>query len=156
MTQSKLKIRAATSADIPDLKEVKADLTEKQIKARFKRQKENKAVWLVAEIEEKVCGFILLKWLGKPTAPDYPDLEDLFVQPEYRGQGIAPQLVEYAEKLARDAGYPKIGLAVNPDPRCAAHKLYAKLGYVVVKDKPYVDGVYNGVKDWVVDMAKNL
>jgi hypothetical protein len=30
------------------------------------------------------------------------------------------------------------------------------LGYVLTGDKPYVDAVYNGVEDWVVNMKKAI
>lgn len=151
-----MKIRKATKSDSEELKLVKELLTDEQIKVRFDWQDKQKAVWLVAEEKNKLIGYVVLKWFGKATAPDYPDLEDVFVHPDYRGQGVAGKLVQEAESLAKKKGFKKIGLAVNPDPRCPAHKLYAKLGYKTVNGIKYVDGVYGGVKDWVVDMEKKL
>jgi hypothetical protein len=55
-----------------------------------------------------------------------------------------------------EKGFNKIGLAVNPDENCSAHKLYKKLGFKDTGEKPYVDGVYNGVEDWCIDMEKKL
>lgn len=149
-------IRQAKQSDIEEIRKVKPDLSDVQIKNRFKWQADKKAVWLVAVKNDQICGFLVLKWFGKKTAPDYPDVEDLFIRPEDRGQGIAGIIVQNAENMARNKGYHRLGMAVNPDPRCPANKLYRKLGYQEVNGKRYVDGVYGGVKDWVVDMVKEL
>lgn len=149
-------IRLAKENDRDELKKVKEGLSPEQIKQRLEWQKEDKAVWLVAKVGQELAGYVVVKWVGKPTAPDYPDLEDLHVRADYRGKGIAGQLVAEAESLAKARGYQRIGLAVNPDPRCPAHKLYTKLGHKATGEDKYVDGIYGGVKDWVVDMVKNI
>ena len=35
-------------------------------------------------------------------------------------------------------------------------ELYQKLGYTSLGNEPYLDGVYNGVEDWVIDLVKAI
>jgi ribosomal protein S18 acetylase RimI-like enzyme len=55
-------------------------------------------------------------------------LEDLYVVPEARGQGIATALLHHAEVFARDTGAERLTLATAHDNLTAQH-LYSKLGY---------------------------
>ena len=57
-------------------------------------------------------------------------VESLAVDPDWQGQGIGPELLAHAEKLARDAGKPEVRLLTNA--KMAANVvLYEKLGYAV-------------------------
>ena len=103
-------IRPAKEGDRDQLAQVKKGLGRNKIDQRLAWQREDKAMWLVAE----------------------------------------------AKSLAKARGFKRVGLAVNPDPRCPAHKLYLKLGYKPTGENKYVDGIYGGVKDWVVNMVKNM
>lgn len=150
------KIRKAILEDIGQLKKVKPSLTDEHIVERLKRQDEKLAEYLVFEVDGEVVSFVLLKWHGKKTHPEYPDMEDLFTRDDQRAKGYATALIKECEKLAKSRGFKKIGLAANPDLNEHARKLYGKLGYRHDGGESYVDGVYNGVKDWVVDLEKNL
>ncbi|MCH8062578.1 MAG: GNAT family N-acetyltransferase [Chloroflexi bacterium] len=101
---------------------------------RFTRQEKGEAVYLVAWNGNLPVGHLLLKWRGTaddPLAPDIedcPDLEDLFVIPDYRSNGIGTRLLECAEQTAVERGNTRIGLGVGVDnPR--ARRFYLRLGY---------------------------
>ena len=81
---------------------------------------------------------------------------DLYVQPKFRSQGIGTQIIKRCEQLVRGAGYNKLGLAVNPDLNPRAYALYQRLGYYAISQDKYLDGIYNGVEDWVIDLEKDL
>ena len=149
-------IRKATLQDKNQLKKIKTSLTNKQILDRLKRQTKRKVEYLVLEVDKEIVAFILLKWQGKKTHPEYPDMEDLYVVKNERGKGYAKKLLAECEKLARIKGFEKIGLASNKDLNYPATKLYLKLGYVHDGRKSYIDGVYNGVEDRVIDLDKEI
>src|ERR1700744_6363012 len=56
-------------------------------------------------------------------------LEDLYVDKSARGQGVATQLLSYAEEFARSSGAERLTLATAHDNLAAQH-IYRKLGYV--------------------------
>jgi ribosomal protein S18 acetylase RimI-like enzyme len=56
-------------------------------------------------------------------------LEDLYVEPSARKQGIAASLLRHAEEFARAGGAERLTLATAHDNQ-AAQSLYRKLGYV--------------------------
>jgi ribosomal protein S18 acetylase RimI-like enzyme len=150
-------IRKATLDDIGELKKVKTSLTDEQIVDRIKRQKDAKDIdYLVYEKDGELVSFVILKWKGKETHPEYPDMEDLHTKESERTKGYATKLIDKCEELAREHGFTKIGLAVNPDSNSYARRLYEKLGYKHDGGKSYLDGIYNGVEDWVIDMEKEL
>ena len=102
---------------------------------RFARQEKGEAVYLVAWNANLPVGHLLLKWQGTADEPmasdigDCPDLEDLFVCPEYRSIGIGTRLLECAERAAKERGHAQIGLGVSVDnPR--ARSVYQRLQYV--------------------------
>lgn len=112
--------------------------------------------WIVCVIDNQVVGWVIVSWSGKPTHPEYPDLSDLYVAEEWRSRGIGAALLRHVETLAAQRGYSKIGLAVNPELNPRALRLYTRLGYVHDGGPAYLDGVYNGVEDWVIDLEKSL
>ena len=101
---------------------------------RLEEQEGGEALYLVAWIGDLPVGHLLVKWQGSTDEPvasvlnDCPDIEDLFVSPEYRFNRIGTRLLETAEQLAVDKGYARVGLGVSVDnPR--ARSLYERLGY---------------------------
>lgn len=149
-------IRKASLKDTSQLKEVKPNLEDGRINKHLKEQTENKAEFLVLETDKKVSGFIFLKYYGKRTHPDYPDMEDLYTKESERGKGYGSALIAECERLAKEKGFKKIGLAVNPTENQKAKNLYEHLGYKHDGRKSYVDGVYNGIEDWCIDLEKDL
>ena len=102
---------------------------------RLERQVAGNGLYLVAWSGRLPVGHAVLHWYGPP---DYPtiasrldrcaDIEDLFVHPDYRSVGIGSQILQYAERLAQQEGYPTIGLGVGVDnPR--ARSLYERTGF---------------------------
>jgi len=74
---------------------------------------------------EHLMGFATLT-----RGPDgQPDLEDLFVDPEWRRRGIARRLIDDAAFTARRAGYRTITVTGNPH----ALAFYLALGFVEIR-----------------------
>jgi GNAT superfamily N-acetyltransferase len=147
-------IRNASNEDLNALQEIKPGLDEEVLRKRVEMQAKDQARFLILEVENHPVAFVLLKWFGKITHPEYPDIEDLYTKASERGKGYASILIKECEKLARGKGFSKIGLTVNPDENDKAHKLYLKLGFKDTGEAKYVDGIYNGIKDWTIDMEK--
>ena len=112
--------------------------------------------WFAAVEDGEAVAWIVVKWRGKPTHPEYPDMEDLFVKEPWRGQGIGTALVRFVETEAKRRGYLKLGLAVNPTQNERAKALYERLGYESTGGIAYLDSVYDGDEDWVIDLEKRL
>ncbi|MCZ6636365.1 MAG: GNAT family N-acetyltransferase [bacterium] len=101
---------------------------------RFGLQKRGKLVFLIAWQSRIPVGQVLLQWQGgdnaaiQPKPRPYPEIASLFVAPEYRLKGIATQLIDTAEAIARQRGYTHIGLCVATD-NGSARSLYKRLQY---------------------------
>lgn len=101
---------------------------------RFARQRKGTVVYLVAWRENLPVGHALLKWDGSTDEPmaskldSCPDIEDLFVSPDYRSRGIGSQLMDAVENLARQQGYSRVGLGVGVE-NVRARSLYERRGY---------------------------
>lgn len=151
-----MKIRKAEISDLEVLKKIKPTLSDETIRERLIRQRSGKADFLILEDNGVPVSFVFLKWEGKMTNPDYPDMEDLYTREEFRGKGFATMLIKECEKRAKEKGFKKIGLAVNSDKKFKAKKLYENLGYRHDRRDKYIDAIYNGVEDWVIDLEKEL
>ncbi len=151
-----MSIRKAARGDSPQLKEVKPGLEDGRINDRLKAQENGKAEFLIIESDNQIVSFVYLKYFGKVTHPDYPDMEDLFTKESERGKGYGTALIKECEKLSHVKGFKKIGLAVNPTENLHAKQLYEHLGYRHDGKQSYVDGVYNGVEDRCIDLEKSL
>jgi GNAT superfamily N-acetyltransferase len=140
----------------PDLYRVKPGFGEQQCQARMKWLTTVNGEWLVGAMGIALVGWVVVTWSGKQTHTDYPDMSDLFVGEEWRNRGIGTALIGYIERLAQQNNCGKIGLSVNPDLNAQAQSLYLRLGYRHDGRAKYVDGVYDGVEDWVIDLEKVL
>jgi GNAT superfamily N-acetyltransferase len=112
--------------------------------------------WIVAWHGDYALGWVVLRYDGKRSHPEYPDLSDLFVREEARGQGIGTALIRRAEALAAARGHTRIGLAVNPTENVRARQLYERLGFTHDGRAMYLDGTYDGAEDWVIDLERPL
>src|SRR5205823_14189423 len=71
-------------------------------------------------------GHAFLAWSG--TKLGVPEIQDVFVAPERRRQGVAAALTQAAEEEVRRRGAGQISLSVGIG-NAAARALYEKLGY---------------------------
>ena len=99
---------------------------------------------------------MVVGWQGKPTLRGVPDLSDLFVTPARRKQGVGTAMIAACEELARARGFTQLSLAVNPDDNPRALALYLRLGFRPTGGPKYLDGVYDGNEDWVIDLVKEI
>ena len=146
----------ASAQDSAQLAMVKPGFSLAHIQARFQWLTTINVSWYVWWTDERPCGWALLHWEGKPTNLTCPDLSDLYVHSAWRNQRIGTRILLACEQKCRDAGYMKLGLAVNPDLNPRAYALYRRLGYAAISQEKYLDGIYNGVEDWVIDLEKHL
>lgn len=75
-----------------------------------------------SEIVEKVEGFMVLKFLE-----DSVYLQDIYVLPEFRKQGMGRKMLEELEILARDAGFSSIVGSCCPTANGSTESLKAIL-----------------------------
>lgn len=128
------KIEPLRDVDLQIVDQVFASFSRPGIhKERFEKQKRGDATYLIAWVNNKPVAHIFVKWLGNedaknPHVDECVDVEALFVLENYRNQGIGTKLMLYAEELAREKGFQKIGLEVGLE-NTKAHALYMRLGY---------------------------
>lgn len=80
----------------------------------------------IAEVDGKLAGRIrLLKWWNQ-----FGYIEDLVVNPDFRGMGIGRTLIEHGIQWSREQGFPGVMLETQDDnvPAC---QLYASCGFVL-------------------------
>lgn len=119
------------------------------------------STYLIAWEDDQPVGHAHIAWSG--THLGLPEIQDVFVQPERRRQGIASQLTEAAEAEARKRGCDRISLSTSLDQNPAASALYAKLGYVDAGVEPVrvlgeitIRGRPFAVDDTLVYLVKEL
>jgi GNAT superfamily N-acetyltransferase len=70
-----------------------------------------------------------------------PELQDLYVHPDYRRQGLGRLIIDHVESLARQNGYTELGIGVGITADFgSAQRLYTKCGFIpdgagVVQDR---------------------
>ncbi len=102
---------------------------------RFATQQSGAGIYLIAWHGAEPVGHFLLRWGGPEVDPTttYPSntacLEAGATRPEFRRRGVATRLIHHAERLAREEGHIRIGLAVGSVDNPAARHLYERLGY---------------------------
>jgi GNAT superfamily N-acetyltransferase len=112
--------------------------------------------WFVAAEGGQAVGWIVVRWRGKRTHPECPSMEDIYVREQSRGRGIGSALIRFVEDEAGRRGHESSGLAVNPTKNERARALYERLGYEATGGNLYLDDVYDGDEDWVIDLEKHL
>jgi ribosomal protein S18 acetylase RimI-like enzyme len=150
-------IVAASEGEAGTLAEVRPGYTAEHVVERFAWLREKvDGSWLLLKLEGTIIGWCVAVWSGKKTHPEYPDMQDLYVRPEYRNHGHGTRLIREIERMAKARGYDRVGLAVNSADNAAAKRLYERLGYQHDGKAKYLDGVYDGYEDWVIDLEKRL
>lgn len=85
---------------------------------------------IVATVDEKVCGYVLMTRIFNPVLEKYYYwLDYVSVLEEYRGQGVGKEMLEYVENIAKEKGAMYIQLSCGYQ-RVSAHKLYEKCGFI--------------------------
>ncbi len=103
-------------------------------RARLDRQDRGEVLYFVAWRGATPSGHLLLEWGGTEDEPirsgllDCPNLEDLFVMPDFRSRAIGSMLLDAAITAAREAGYTQLGLGVAID-NPGAIRLYEQKGF---------------------------
>ncbi|MEU0056702.1 GNAT family N-acetyltransferase [Streptomyces sp. NPDC006334] len=82
---------------------------------------------LVARVSGSVVGTLTLVLLPLPSGVR-ARVEDVIVDAEARGRGVAALLTQEALRIAREAGARTVDLTSRPD-RPAANRLYERLGF---------------------------
>ena len=86
--------------------------------------------WLVALDGDKVAGYV-----GSQSVLGESDMMNVAVDPDYRRQGIAEQLVTELIAALKERGNYQLTLEVRAS-NTPAQKLYEKLGFVSVGKRP--------------------
>lgn len=96
-------------------------------------QAEGSCVLLVAEVGGRPVGAGLLRWVPRDAVVrarwgDLPEISNLQVHPDERGQGHGTALVAAACARAAAVGHRQVGIGVGEDNPDAA-RLYLRLGF---------------------------
>jgi N-acetylglutamate synthase-like GNAT family acetyltransferase len=150
-------IRKALIKDIPQIAQMKKLDDFLKYSRRIELTEKEEACYLVIDDNGQILGNVFLKYFGTEKDPDFPNIEDLFIRVDKRGQGLGTRLLKTCERLAKEKGFSKVSLSVNPILNPKAKALYERLGFKTIKGREKtLSGVYNGVEDWVEDMEKSL
>lgn len=99
----------------------------------LKEQKEGKRNIWIGFYKKELAGYITLKWESKYepfNESNIPEINDLFVFPEYRNQSLGGKLIDLAENKAKEKSeYIGLGVGLYADYG-SAQKLYIKKGYI--------------------------
>ena len=161
-------IRVIEESDLNSLLLVKGDASVHT--DRFQQQKDGKAIYLGAFINNYAIGYVLLLLDNKEDVMPFTnnekcaDMIDLLVIEPLRNYGIGSRLALACEEFCKENEIPYLGLDVNPTDNSAAKRLYERLGYHAVGDV-HLDGVYEYTdeqgnqgkyEDWCIDMIKRM
>lgn len=135
-TSLMLDIRPLTKDEIPLLDaHLDVERLAGRHRDRFTQQQDGRLTYLIAWLDGVPIGHTMVRWEGTTDTfvaeriSACAHVEDLFVMPELRSQGIGTRILGHGERLAAERGFERIGLAVGIDnPRARA--LYERLGYV--------------------------
>ncbi len=131
-------IREGQAADIEALDRFVEDLgsakTVDYFDLQFEAQAAGKRVVILAEQDGVLAGYCVLNWHPKYAffnVMEYPEIQDLNVARAYRKRGIATQIIQHCEGLAKAKGIGHMGIGVGVHSSYGPpQRLYAKLGYV--------------------------
>lgn len=104
----------STSCPIPNKNDIETIINSKE------------TVVLIA-VDEKILGTLTLVFNRIPTGTKVW-IEDVVVDKNARGRGVAKELTIFAINYVKQMGINKINLTSSPE-RVAANKLYQKLGF---------------------------
>lgn len=126
-----MEIRCATAGDLPAL--IAAMGQSEFFTDRLTSQENELGLLLVAWIDGDAIGRIYLRLepAEEPEVrehlPGVPLIMDFFVLPDYRNNGFGAAMLDYAEEVLRQRGYPRVALGVDHDNH--AIRLYERRGF---------------------------
>ncbi len=135
-----MKVRKARGEDYYVLKDLNKDLLNEtgeyfsdaifQQEALFKLlvNSENQMI-IVAECEEKVCGYAITVISHMPNY-DTVRLDQIYVAPDYRSRGMAQSIIDFIMDYAKKERIFEISLRVNSQ-NLSAINFYKKKGFEV-------------------------
>ena len=86
-----------------------------------------------AYYQGRPAGCVMLNWYPRYKVfrkLSIPEIQDLYVLPEYRKKGIGRHLIEYCEDTCRGKDLTQVGISVGLNCSFgAAQRLYCNLGY---------------------------
>ena len=104
-------------------------------------QQEAQGLYLVAWRRDVPVGHLYIRWAGSNEIPrirdsnlvaatiaDCPVLDQIWVYPNHRCQGIGSLLIRRAEEIVREHGFSRACITVNVG-NASARALYERLGY---------------------------
>jgi GNAT superfamily N-acetyltransferase len=101
---------------------------------RIQEQEQGHILWLIIWLNNVPIGHAKVVWAGNDKKeirdyyPNTPEIDNLYLLPEYRNKGYGTKIIQYIEDLLKNKGYHKLGLSVDIKNLKAA-KLYEKLGF---------------------------
>jgi GNAT superfamily N-acetyltransferase len=111
----RIDVRELTAAELP------------QVDARLPLSRLDGAqTYLVAWDDDEPVGHAHISW--EQTTLGIPEIQDVFVLPELRGQGVGSELSFAAELLARKHGHKRLSISASIANE-GALRLYRRLGY---------------------------
>lgn len=127
---------------------------------RLRQQERGELIYFVAWHAGEAIGTGLLRWRGRIG---YPQLEDLWVRPSRRREGIGSAILDAVEDAAREGRAEHLGLAVAVENK-GARRLYSQHGYVNTEQAPFLlsytawgdDGIPTPVNELSLYLVKDL
>lgn len=134
MTDPRSRIDLAKIQDLQALKSLAPGCEAGYFEQCLQEQEEGRRLVLLAWVGEIPAGYVFLN--RHPRYQPFrrlgiPEIQDLYVSPERRRQGVGESLVRACERQALKEGHAQMGIAVGLHAGFgAAQRLYIRLGYM--------------------------
>ena len=133
-----IQIRLANSADAGALAVLNQEfnestLTSEEIESHLQKGLHPEIV-LIVEVDNRVVGFACVIMMSSICYPHpWAELIELYIQPQFRRQGLGRALVEESERMARERSATGMHLLTGV-ANTAGQALYSALGYTKQPD----------------------
>jgi len=159
------KLRDAVNDDLAKLAAIKPTLA--LHRDRIRDSNNAYIRYMVAEQENTIIGFGLIVFKSPETWTKMrvlPAIVDLYVNPDFRSQGIGTSMIREMENTASKRDCNEIFIGVDPDSNQRAYSLYLRLGYKPLDEEPYLehwrfttsDGELHEGDNWIIYLRKEL
>lgn len=112
----------------PTLSQLRKHLNLSLFKKRIEKAEKEGYKIAVAQLEDTIIGVVGYRFLTDLCWGYTLYVDDLVVHETKRGEGVGQQLMQYIEKIARDANCKHIRLASGIS-RKMVHQFYKKIGF---------------------------